>query len=80
MSAEELYGAMIRIAGLGLILHGLYTIIWGLLFSMWPHFQKNADGGKEKVSAGEYFFGGAIQVFIGVMLIAEAQRIVAWSY
>jgi hypothetical protein len=80
MSGEELYGAAVRIIGLGLILYGLYTIIWGMVFAMWPHAWKNADGGKEDAIPGQYFFAGAIQVFIGVMLIAEAPQVVAWSY
>jgi hypothetical protein len=80
MTGEELFGAAVRIIGFATIVYGLYTVIWGLLYSMWPHYWNNAEGNKTEVVAGQYFFAGGIQIFIGVMLIAEARLIISWVY
>jgi hypothetical protein len=84
MSGEEFFGAAVRIIGFGILLYGIYTVMIGFLFAFWPHYWSNAEGqnreGKEGVVAGQFFFSGALQAIIGLVVIAEAQRITAWVY
>jgi hypothetical protein len=79
MTGEDFFGAAVRIIGFGIFLHGLYTTMWGFLYSFWPHYWKHADGISRDsgVAAGQYFFAGGLQLFVGIMIIAEARQIVA---
>ena len=80
MGGQEIFGAMVRTIAFGVVLHGTYTTFWGCLYTIWPHYWTNADGNKDGVSAGQFFFAGLIQLFLGIAIIATADGIVSWVY
>lgn len=81
MTPQELFGVLVRFAGFGLIVYGLYTGCWGFTFIYLPHYviDKNTDE-KRLESPSTYLYAAFLFIFLGGFIIAIAGDITRMAY
>jgi hypothetical protein len=82
MNAPEFFGVMVRTIGFGFALYGVYTLMWGCLLMLWPHYERSKESPDEweRQESGPFFFSGGILLLLGICAIAEAETIVKMTY